>query len=223
MGTASADSAPTGNISGWTQILREDFGKPLDPNRWGVYDGHPSSSPYALWSRKHVELHLNSARLRGYRERGTFVTAGMMLTSVPQTYGKYAVRAHFDRSADVHQVMLLWPKQATWPPEIDFAEGNSGTKTMATAHWSARNLQTHHFANVDMTKWHTYSVEWSPTRVSYMIDGKVFGSVTGAAVPHVPMNLAIQTQALAPAGPISARMPREVTEYIDWVAVYKYH
>jgi beta-glucanase (GH16 family) len=224
LSNASAEALPSGNTAFGRQILREGFGTPLNPARWGVYDGQPGGAPNALWSRKHVELHLDAARLRGYREGGRFVTAGMMLTSVPQIYGKYLVRARFDRSTTVDQVMLLWPKQGvSWPPEIDFSEGPSSTKTMATAHYTAQNLQTHHFASVDMTKWHTYGVEWTPTRVSYLIDGRVFGSVTGAAVPHVPMNLAIQTQSNAPAQAIGTAMPREVTEYIDWVSVYRYH
>jgi beta-glucanase (GH16 family) len=223
MTPAQAEPLPLGNISGWTQTLHEDFGVPLNPNRWGVYNGQPGGAPNALWSPKHVELHLNAARLRGYREGGTFVTAGMMLTSTPQTYGKYLVRAKFDRSAGVEQVMLLWPVSGPWPPEVDFAEGASGTRTMATAHYSSANEQVHHFTDVDMTQWHTYGVEWSPNRLTYTLDGKAWGSVTGAAVPRVPMNLAIQTQAMRPAGAISSAMPREVTEYIDWVSVYKLH
>ena len=216
-------SVPIGNLPGWTQILHEEFSTPLNPRRWGVYSGQPGGNPHGMWSPSHVELHLSAARLRGYRENGRFVTAGMMLNSVPQVYGKYLVRAHFDRSVGIEQVMLLWPVDGGWPPEIDFSEGSSGSPTMATSHWSSNNQQHHAFAAVDMTKWHTYGVEWTPSRVTFTLDGRSFGTVTGAAVPHVPMSLALQTHATRPVGGITSAVPREVTEYVDWVSVYRYH
>jgi beta-glucanase (GH16 family) len=174
-----------------------------------------------MWSPRHIQLRFGSARLRGYREGGRFVTAGMMLNR-PQIYGKYLIRAHFTRGAGIEQVMLLWPVTGGWPPELDFSEGASGTTTMATSHWSASNAQAHFFAKVDMRQYHVYGLEWTPTRVTFTLDGRPFGTLTGGAVPHVPMSLALQTHATRPVGPISAANPREVTEYIDWVKVYRY-
>jgi beta-glucanase (GH16 family) len=119
--------------------------------------------------------------------------------------------------------MLLWPVLGGWPPELDFAEGAAGITSMATAHWSARNAQAHFFARVDMRQYHVYGLEWTPTRVTFTLDGRPYGTVTGAAVPHVPMSLALQTHATRPVGPVSRAAPAEVTEYIDWVSVYRYH
>jgi beta-glucanase (GH16 family) len=215
-------SAPAGNLPGWTQIVRENFNGALNTRRWGAYSGQPGGNANGWWSPKHIEMHGGQAWLHGYRENGRFVTAGMMLNSVPQTYGKYLVRARFDRGVGIEHVMLLWPINGGWPPEIDFSEGVSGSRTMATAHWGAANLQHHLFASVDMRQWHTYGVEWSPNRLVFTLDGRAFGTMTGSAVPHVPMSLALQTHATQAVGGVSAATPRDVTLAVDWVSVYRY-
>jgi beta-glucanase (GH16 family) len=215
MNTAQA-AVPT-----WTKVFHDDFRTPLNPRVWGAYSGQPGGNPYGMWSPKHLQQRGSSALLRGYREGSRFVTAGMMLNR-PQLYGKYLIRAQFTRGAGIEQVMLLWPVRG-WPPELDFAEGGAGSSTMATAHWAASNAQAHFFARVDMRLSHVYGMEWTPNRVIFTLDGHPFGAVTGAAVPHLPMSLALQTHATRAVGPISAAVPREVTEYIDWVTVYRYH
>lgn len=220
---AQASTAPVGNLSGWTQIVREDFNGALNTNRWGAYSGQPGGNPYGWWSPRHIEMHGGQAWLHGYREGGKFVTAGMMLNSAQQEYGRYVVRARFDRGVGIEHVMLLWPTAGAWPPEVDFSEGSATTnRTMATAHWSSSNLQQHLFRAIDMRLWHTYSVDWTPTRLTYRIDGQAFGIMTGAAVPHAKMSMALQTHATQAVGPVSASQPRDVTMAIDWVAVYRY-
>jgi beta-glucanase (GH16 family) len=220
---AQAEAAPVGNIGGWTQVLREDFNGSLNTTRWGAYYGQPGGNPYGWWSPRHVEKHTGQVWLRGYREGSRFVTAGMMLNTVPQRYGKYVVRARFERGAGIEHVMLLWPTSGTWPPEVDFSEGSATAgRTMATAHWSLQNLQQHLFASVDMRQWHTYGVEWTPTRLLFRLDGRVFGAMYGSAVPQVKMSMAIQTHAVSRVGPVSASQPASVNMAIDWVSVYRY-
>jgi beta-glucanase (GH16 family) len=134
--------------------------------------------------------------LRGYPVDGRYVTGGFMLNSVTQTYGKYVVRARFQRSSVVQHAMLLWPTSG-WPPEVDFSEGPTSKGVMATSHWGSTNSQVHAFKAIDMTRWHTYGVEWTPTRLVYTIDGAAWAVMTGAAVPHQTMRLAIQTVPVA--------------------------
>lgn len=219
--TPAHAAVPIGNLPGWTQVVHEDFNGALNTARWGLYDG--PTDTYGMWSPKHLEMHGGQAWLHGYREGGNFVTAGMMEVTNPQLYGKYLVRARFDRGAGISHVLILWPTAETWPPEVDFSEGESRTRTMATSHWDANNDQTHLFVGVDLTQWHTYGVEWTPTRLTYTLDGHAWGSMTGLAVPHIPMNLAIQTQALRDVGPVSLATPRDVTYAVDWVSIYRYH
>jgi beta-glucanase (GH16 family) len=217
--TALLPSAPAhaaGNPR-FTLALHDTFSS-LNTARWGRYSGQPGGNPHGLWSPRHVVASGGAAHLRGYREGGRFVTGGMMLTSLPQTYGKYVVRARFDRSPGVEHVMLLWPTSG-WPPEVDFSEGSGAGSTMATSHWGAKNSQTHRFLKVDMTKWHTYGVEWTPTRLLFTVDGRAWAQMTGAAVPHQPMRLALQTAATTKVG---AANTREVRMSIADVYVWRY-
>ena len=215
---ARAELAPVGHLPAWQQVFREDFNGALRTDRWGAYSGQPGGNPYGWWSPRHIEMRGGQAWLRGYREGGRFVTAGMMLNSVRLTYGKYLVRARFDRGAGIEHVMLLWPTNGSWPPEVDFSEGESNGRTMMTAHWGATNLQQHLFASVDMRQWHTYGVEWTPTALRYTIDGRVVGTMVGAAVPKQQMALAIQTHATRA---ITSATPGSVNLAIDWVSVYR--
>ena len=217
---ATMTFAPRSNLPGWIHSAHEDFLTPLNTNVWGKYSGQPGGNPYGWWSPSHVDVRAQALRLRGYREGGKFVTGGVMLNR-PQTYGKWLVRAAFNRGDGIEQVMLLWPTSG-WPPELDFHEGAANGRTMATAHWGSTNQQAHFFANVDQRNYHTYGLEWTPTSVKFTLDGRVFGTVTGSAVPHQPMNLALQTHATKWVGGISTAVPREVTEYIDWVSIYRY-
>src|SRR3954452_12746659 len=185
--------------SPWSLTLHDSFSNGISSLRWGKYEGRPGGNPYGYWKASHVQGYAGNALLRGMRgtgDYGRYVTGGMMLNSVTQTYGKYAVRAKFDRSTTIQHAMLLWPRSG-WPPEIDFSEGPTSMGVMATSHWGSTNSQTHAFKRVDMTQWHTYGVAWTPTAVSYTIDGVTWARMTGAAVPHQAMRLAIQTAAIA--------------------------
>jgi len=206
--------------SPWSLRLHDSFSNGISSARWGKYQGQPGGNPYAYWKASHVQGYAGSALLRGMRgtgDNGRFVTGGMMLNSVAQTYGRYAVRAKFDRSTTIQHAMLLWPTSG-WPPEVDFSEGPTSQGVMATSHWSGANSQIHAFKRVDMTQWHTYGVAWTPTSLTYTIDGVTWSRMTGAAVPHQAMRLAIQTVAVAPV-PLTQR---EVRMTIADVYVWRY-
>lgn len=200
----------------WKLTLQDNFLGALDQRNWAPYSGQPGGNPYGWWSPRHIVMGNGQAQLRGYRDGGRYTTAGMILWTRPRTYAKYAVRMRFDRAAGIEQVMLLWPVSG-WPPEVDFTEGESNGRTMMTSHWSSTNQQKHLWTNVDMRQWHVYGLEWTSTALTFTIDGRVVGTMTGAAVPHQPMNLAIQTHATRA---VPTTTPR-ATMAIDWVRVYR--
>jgi hypothetical protein len=203
--------------SHFTLKLHETFTEGIPSYRWGKYEGQPGGNPYGYWEPSHVQAYDGLALLRGYRDGGQYVTGGFMLSSIAQTYGKYVVRARFDRSASIEHCMLLWPTSG-WPPEIDFSEGPTSQGVMATSHWGSGNSQMHAFKQVDMTQWHTYGVEWTPTRLLFTIDGVGWATMGGSAVPHQTMQLAIQTAATSP-----TTLTREVRMSIADVYVWSYH
>jgi hypothetical protein len=203
--------------SHFTLKLHETFTEGIPSARWGKYAGQPGGNPYGWWAASHVQPYHGAALLRGYQDGGRYATGGMMLNSIAQTYGKYVVRAKFDRSSTVEHCMLLWPVTG-WPPEVDFSEGPGTGRIMATSHWSSSNSQMHAFKQLDMTQWHTYGVEWTPTKLLFTVDGVGWATMGGAAVPHQAMKLAIQTAATAPTSATT-----EVRMSIADVYVWSYH
>ena len=221
-GVALARTAPRG----WVRVWADDFGGTSLKPAWDKYSGYPGSYSTGYWSPRHVQVGRGMMTLRGCREGSTFVTAGVSATRVTsQVYGKYLVRMRADVGQGVGYVALLWPSDG-WPPEVDFAEdaGHQRTTTSATAHWGRANLQQQLILNADFSKWHTLGVEWTPTSLKYTIDGRVWATMTGSAVPHQPMHLAVQSAALACsswAACVTSQTPRNVNVEVDWVDVYR--
>jgi beta-glucanase (GH16 family) len=119
-------------------------------------------------------------------------------------------------------VQLLYPQSNVWPPELDFNEtGGQTDSTSATVHFGPSNQITQSVLSINMMKWHTWGVIWSPKKITYTVDGQVWATVTDASaeIPNVPMHLALQQQTwcnqdrLCPSAPVSM--------LVNWVAEYK--
>jgi beta-glucanase (GH16 family) len=151
-----------------------------------------------------------------------WVTGGVCDCGVAPTYGAFFVRSR-DTGAGPTSVELLWPQSNDWPPEVDFNETlGLATATTATIHWGPNNTQYHSSYNVNMTQWHTWGVVWTPTSITYTVDGTVWASVTSASaqIPNVPMHLALQQQTWCGASPVWACPTTPVSMQINWVAIY---
>lgn len=222
-GVAPATVAPRG----WKRYWVDDFGRSTLSTYWDKYSGYPGGYSNGWWSPSHVRSSGGMLVLDGFRQGGTFVTGGVSATRRSSLlYGKYLVRMRADKGLGVGYVALLWPTKGGWPPEVDFAEdaGHDRRTTSGTAHFTPSNLQRQQILRVDFTKWHTVGVEWTPTALKYTIDGRVWATMTGAAVPHVPMHLAIQSAALkctSWSACVTSATPAHVNIYVDWVDVYR--
>ena len=223
---------PVGNIPGWRQVFADDFiGTSLNTGSWFAYSGQPGGDPGGWWSPTHVSVSGGELVLAGYRDPafgGRWVTGGV--SSKPglvQTYGRYEVRFRFDAGVGIAHAILLWPADNSWPPEIDFSEDNGTTKrtTYATLHWGQSNNQQQVQTPVDLTRWHTLGVQWTPGKLVYTLDGRAWATVSSRNVPSVPMVLDIQTQAWACGTSrweacTSAATPTHVDLFVDWVVAY---
>ena len=228
---------PTGNISGWHQVFADDFtGTSLD-SRWKSYWGVPGGDPGGFFDPTHVSVSGGLLTIGAYKDStdnawdagpNTYVTGGVSTSpSFAQTYGKYLVRFRFDSGVGISHSLLLWPTNNSWPPEIDFSEDNGSNRQTdyATLHYGPNNTQIQHAAGVDLTKWHTLGVEWTPGHLVYTLDGKVWASVASANVPSTPMALDLQTQAWACGTSTweqcpSTTTPAHVNLQVDWVVGY---
>lgn len=218
----SGQSPPTRtSMQGYQQSYVSDFSGNSLPEGWSAFSGAPSSDPGAQWAIDHVTVAGGVLQLATFQDPNylnRWVSGGVCQCSLAETYGAYFVRSRLTGPGPT-QVELLWPV-AGWPPEVDFNETYGGiNQSMATDHYGASNSQIHGTVNVDMTKWHTWGVVWTPASLTYVLDGQVWGVVTGTTeIPSQPMTLHIQQQAWCASG--WACPTSEQSTLVDWVAEY---
>jgi beta-glucanase (GH16 family) len=212
----------------WSTSYVDDF-TGTAPEHWYLYSGAPSSGPGGFWAPANAVVRDGELRLRTTYDGVKWVSAGLARTaSTPLRYGKVAVRFRMLPATGVSYALLLWPDDEVWPPEIDFGEDGGGTRGLSTAtlhHAPGNSIEQHRLAS-DFAQWHTLGVEWTPGRIDYLIDGRVWASDIGDAVPSTPMHLALQTQTWA-CGLTFAQCPDLTTPAVtdlevDWVVVQSY-
>ena len=216
----SADAMP-----GYSLTYSNNFTGTALPAGWDVFTGTASGDPGSQWESSQVVvsggmLQLNTAQ--DPKLNNEWITGGLCQCGQSQTYGAFFVRSR-QTGAGPTIVQLLWPNQG-WPPEIDFTEtGGDTTAATATNIWglnSNGNVEQQQVAlSIDMTQWHTWGVIWTPTSITYTVDGQSWGTFTDPSeIPSQPMSLHIQQQTWCSAGYACPTSP-ESTD-VDWVAEY---
>jgi beta-glucanase (GH16 family) len=151
---------------------------------------------------------------------GTSLPAGWdNQCGLSQTYGSYFVRSR-QTGPGPTTVHLLWPVARVWPPEIDFNEtGGDVTSTSATVHFDNPTSIDQRTLKIDMTQWHTWGVIWTPSSITYTVDGQVWGKVAVASeIPDQAMTLDLTQQTWCSQGYACPTSPQSTQ--IDWVAEY---
>lgn len=209
--SSSSPSASSGN-----QLYKFSGGE-LDSD-WVVYDSTKSSDPDArvpsLVTVSGGELHVATSGSKG---------SGLCLCGADvkptQPYGRWDVRARASVNPDHGFAILLWPNSGKWPEdgELDIAEfpGSNRSLLQTTVHYGTTNRKIMKFTHGDFAAWHTYSVVWRPTAVTYLVDDRPVLRVTDrAAIPTDAMHLALQAGA-------DSDHPSDTTATLD-VAWVKY-
>jgi hypothetical protein len=193
---------------GWKIVFADNFTGSSLGSEWNEYSGEPGNDPGGWWGPSHDVVAHGDLQLQTYpdaracqasagcRSYDGEVSGGLKL-QIPETYGRYLVRLRAADAKGVSVVALLWPANDGFPPEIDFVEDNGvSPRRLATAtlHYGADDTEIHKTLPIDLARWHTYGVVWSPGSISYTVDGHPWASISGAEVPSQPMELAIQTQ-----------------------------
>jgi hypothetical protein len=141
-----------------------------------------------------------------------------------QLYGRWEVCIKsFMASPNYHSVALLWPDSENWPAdgEIDFMEILDPQRQTVTASLNHRDPKFpvpddpnfRASTQIDATQWHSWAVEWSPTRVAGFVDGAQWFEVTDH-IPQSPMHLCIQLDNFG--GDLS----QGGQQLVDWVRQY---
>jgi beta-glucanase (GH16 family) len=233
--TASGVPMPVGDQPGWRQVLVDDFaGTALDEDIWFRYEGQPSGDPGGWFDPSHVSVGDGKLVIGGWQEPARdnlYVTGGVSTHDRhAQTYGRYQVRFRVDQGTGIAYVLLLWPTNNQYPPEIDFAEDNGRDRQTiyGVLHPpdQAAYPNEEYTVKADATQWHTAGLEWTPERLVYTLDGEPWATVEGPQVPGEPMDLALQTQAWY-CGQGWEACPDETTPdrvdlEVDWVSIHAY-
>jgi Glycosyl hydrolases family 16 len=143
-----------------------------------------------------------------------------------QLYGMYSVRMRADAIPGYKTAFLLWPDSEDWPAdgEIDFPEGElDGTSYAYMHHMGATSglQQDAYSTGTTYTGWHTYTIEWTPDYVEFLLDGRVIGDSTDTAyIPDTPMHWVLQTESdlddVKPAATAQGNLQ------IAWVSIWSY-
>jgi beta-glucanase (GH16 family) len=230
--TASGVPMPTAAPPGWRQVLADDFaGTELDERTWFRYDGQPSGDPGGWFDPSHVSVDAGKLVIGAWQEPerdDLYATGGVSHhDTFSQAYGRYEVRFRADQGTGIAYVLLLWPANNEYPPEVDFAEDNGRDRQTiyGVLHPADPAFPNEEYTvEADATEWHTAGLEWTPERLVFTLDGDEWATIEGPQVPDEPMDLAMQTQAWYCGHGWEAcpdeSTPERVDLEVDWVVVY---
>jgi hypothetical protein len=226
--TGGTTADPTGTTTGeaataygWgPRIGGDEFnytGAP-DSTIWSVYDS-PGHAGNGLRSPAQVTVNGSAVQITGL-SNGT--TGGMSHRDRGRTYGRWETRMRVNaRDPEYHPVLILWPDQgrvsANNCAEMDYSESTSDPgKVKFFLHYSCSGAQSTVSQSVDMTQWHNYAIEWTPTHVIGYLDGKEwFRDSDPSHVPDDPAHHTIQLDWF-PDGTSTTQSWLQV----DWVRLY---
>ena len=194
----SGEAPPTTSaIPGYQLRNVTDFDSGTLPANWFIFSGTASGDSGSQWATNHVTVSNGMLQLNTFQDpsfNNDWVSGGICQCNKSYTYGAFFVRSRMTGPGPT-QVEMLWPVSG-WPPEIDFNETYGGSSSsQATLHYTSANISLHRNISIDMTKWHTWGIVWTPVSIQYTVDGRVWGSITDPAIiPHQPMSLHFQQQ-----------------------------
>ena len=136
-------------------------------------------------------------------------------------YGRYSVRFKADAGLKGFKLAwLLWPDSGVWPRdgEIDYPEGDLAASFYGAAHPMGPDISKSHvfWSGATFTSWHIATMEWSPGRVEYILDGRSIGISTND-IPTTPMHYILQTESCLTGCPAPTTAGHV---YLDWIAIW---
>jgi hypothetical protein len=231
-GPASGVAMPVGNLPGWTQTFAEDFSVPLArgafpgpyASKWTSYDGFKDTFGIAQYDKSVISVQ------GGYLDLYLHTQDGIARTAAPiplvtgkwggQVYGRFSTRMRADPLPAYKTAFLLWSDVDNWNDgEIDFPEGAIANIPVAHNHCVGNASKSCFDAesSVRYSDWHTYTIDWTPTRLSFYIDGALLGSTT-TSIPTKPLHWVLQVESdeEVPASNVAGHLQ------VDWATVYDY-
>jgi beta-glucanase (GH16 family) len=228
---------------GWTMVWNDDFTQPGSLKNWNVVTGGMGDEQLEGYSTKNVALVpgqglVLTATQGGQGQQCSYgacsYSSGRIQTSgtFQQQYGVFAARIKLPAGPGLWPAFWMEGEDATdvtWPAggEIDVIEVNNQKPDLVEAFAHAPSINKGFYLPLDSplsAGYHVYAVEWTPTEISWLIDGHVFGQVSNTAGSpfHQPffliLNLAVGGK--WPGPPTAAtKFPAQMD--VTWVHVYQ--
>jgi hypothetical protein len=230
-------------LEGWRQVAAEDFDS--DVPLGGVtgssyaqqlffYQGYSDTFGHGQYEPDKV-LSVKDGNLDWYlhSDEGVGNVAAAVVkipaTGWGQLYGRYTVRFRSDVVPGYKIAFLLWPDSDNWGEgEIDFPEAHSldqGQELVANMYRKGDTAagkpgdSTGFDTGVGAadTGWHEATIEWLPSSLTFILDGKKVGTKT-EGVPDTPMHWVLQVET-SEEGPKAAPGDSGHVQ-VDWVKAY---
>jgi hypothetical protein len=222
-----------GNLAGWTQNFKDDFSTPVAKGgfpgpyakQWMTYDGFGDTWKIGRYESDILSAHDGVLDMHLHTGSDGVPRAAAPIPMMNgqwggQTYGRYSVRMKADALPGYGTAFLLWDDDNVWENgEINFPEGSLDGSTQAFNHKLGEPWITEMGVDTktSYTGWHTYTIDWTPKKISYLLDGVVVASTT-TNIPKTPMHWVLQTatNGTKPAANVQGHL------LIDWVSQYAY-
>jgi Glycosyl hydrolases family 16 len=214
---------PWNALPGYARSFVDDFTKQPSPTEWYLFRGIPLGDPVGRFDVAHVSVNHGMLKIGTWQDprfANQWVSGGVGLVGQPQTYGAYFVRSR-EIAPGPDTTELLWPQTNQPTPEIAFDESGGSP---AVNSWFVNNTggesRVSGATPINLVHWHTFGVIWSPTSITFTVDGRLWGKVSApSVVPDVPMTLDIQSTSWC--GIPNAPCPTaDSLLLVDWVDVY---
>ena len=228
----SGQAMPVGDLDGWTQVFADDFDNTV-PNgsfpgpyrgSWETYDGFSDTSRLGTYREDGVSTADGKLALDVANQEGS-VTSAAVVPLVGgewggQVNGRFSVRMRADSGPGFYAAFLLWSDDNDWDQgEINFPEGDL-TGTARAYNHTLGDPSLNSFAadtGLSFQDWHTYTIEWRPDRIDYLIDDQVW-KTTYDDIPVSKLHWVMQIETTGDMPPVGSAGRVEV----DWATVYSY-
>jgi beta-glucanase (GH16 family) len=185
-------ASPPGNASDWALTFGDEFeGTSLDLSKWATTyaDGSRTNNDELEWYVD--DAHIVSAGTLKLLAKYDTVQPGFPYTSgmisshngFSQAYGYFEASMKIPSGYGLWPAFWLLPLPLNWPPEIDVMEnlGKDTRRIYMYHHYSTNypypgepeggSVGTSYYGPGYSSGFHTYGVEWSPSAITWYIDG----------------------------------------------------
>ncbi|MFK4483324.1 beta-glucanase (GH16 family) [Curtobacterium sp. AB7] len=226
----SGVSMPSSEPEGWTRVFGEDFADAATnrtfesrySDRFVAYHGFADTAGTGRYQASTLSTHDGVLDVRLRTTRAGVPLAGGVVPLVDgewggQTAGRYSIRMRSDEVDGYGVAVLLWSDENLWSDgEIDFPEGALGAPAWLNVHCLADPAEKciHQQTEASLKDWHTYTIEWTADRMSFLVDDEVVGTTT-ENIPTARMHLVVQ------AGSNAGNPPADAAGslLIDWMTI----